>query len=142
VAEGQRVDVAAARASSVPAERIWEAGWGYSRAVRVGSRIEVSGTSAMTPEGTVFAAGDAYGQTRYILGVIGEALEQLGGSLADVVRTRVFLVDVEDWREVGRAHAEVFGAIKPASSCVGGVTLLAPELLVEIEAAALLPSGR
>lgn len=125
---------------TVPAERVWEAAWGYSRAVRIGSRVEVSGTSAMTPEGVVFGAGDAYEQARYILSVIGEALARVGASLDDVVRTRVFLVNIDDWQEVGRAHAETFGAVKPASSCIGGITLMAPELLVEIEAIAVLKS--
>lgn len=126
------------RFQTVPAERVWESSWGYSRAVRVGSLVEVSGTSAMTPEGVV-GAPDAYGQTRYVLEAIERSLRELGASLDDVVRTRVFLVDVADWREVGRAHAEFFGARKPASSCLAGVTLLAPELLVEIEATAVVP---
>jgi enamine deaminase RidA (YjgF/YER057c/UK114 family) len=122
---------------SVPAGRVWETGWGYSRAVRNGSLIEVSGTSSMTPEGFVFGVGDAYAQTRYVLEVIRDALAQLGGSLEDVVRTRVFVVDIDHWPDVGRAHAEFFGEIKPASSCLGGITLMSVDLLVEIEATAL-----
>ena len=134
-ARTKRTHVAMPR--SVPAERVWETGWGYSRAVRNGSLIEVSGTSSMTPEGSVFGVGDAYAQTRYVLEVIRDALAQLGGSLEDVVRTRVFVVDIDHWPEVGRAHAEFFGEIKPASSCLGGITLMSPDLLVEIEATAL-----
>jgi enamine deaminase RidA (YjgF/YER057c/UK114 family) len=94
----------------------------------------------MTPAGIVFGIGDPYAQTRYILDVIRDALHALEADLEHVVRTRVFVVHIEDWQEVGRAHAEVFGATKPASSCVGGAVLMSPDLLVEIEATAILPS--
>jgi enamine deaminase RidA (YjgF/YER057c/UK114 family) len=110
--------------------------WGYSRALRVGDRIEVSGTTAVSADGEVVAAGDPYAQTRFIFGIIATALAELGASLDDVVRTRVFLRDIVHWREVGRAHRELFGSVKPTSSCVGGVDLLNPALLVEIEAVA------
>jgi enamine deaminase RidA (YjgF/YER057c/UK114 family) len=124
-------------AARVPARGPWVSSYGYSRAVRIGERIEVSGTTAMGPDGNPVAPGDAYEQTRYTLGIIGSALEELGASFADVVRTRCFLRNVDDWREVGRAHMEVFGETLPASSAVGGCDLLLPELLVEIEASAV-----
>jgi len=133
----RRETVDAGRPTSVPAERGWETRWGYSRAVRTGAVIEVSGTSSMTPGGSVFGVGDPYAQARYVLEVIRGAIAHLGGSLEDVVRTRVFVVDIDDWPEVGRAHAEFFGELKPASSCLGGITLMSPELLVEIEATAV-----
>jgi|SRR5579862_426327 len=125
----------------VPTGTPWVDSYGYSRAVRSGTRIEVSGTTAIDPAGKPVAPGDAYEQTRYALGIIGAALEELGASFADVVRTRVFLRNIDDWREVGRAHKEVFGDTPPASSCVGGCDLLLPELLVEIEASAVLRSS-
>lgn len=132
------------RASShppVPARGPWTEAWGYSRAVRVGSRIEVSGTSAIAADGSVVAPGDVHGQTVFVLDVIERALLELGSSLEDVIRTRVFLVDVDDWRGAGRAHSEVFGRQLPASTCVGGIQLLRPELLVEIEATAVVPDA-
>lgn len=122
---------------SVAARGPWTDRWGYSRAVRIGSRIEVSGTSAIRESGEVAAVGDPYLQTRFVIEVISKALDQLGSGLADVTRTRVFLKRLEDWEEVGRAHHEVFGATKPASSCIGGIELLNPDLLVEIEAVAV-----
>lgn len=111
--------------------------WGYSRAVRVGDRVLVSGTSATLPDGSVHAPGDAYEQAVYILDLIEAALADVGAELADVVRTRAFLTDVSLWREVGRAHLERFGEVLPASSCLGGATLLHPDLVVEIEAEAI-----
>jgi len=122
---------------SVEAHGPWPGSWGYARAVRVGDRIEVSGTTAVGPDGQVISPGDAYGQTRFVLGVIEDALRELDAVLEDVVRTRAFLRSIDDWREVGRAHVEVLGSILPASSCVGGVDLLDPALLVEIEATAI-----
>jgi enamine deaminase RidA (YjgF/YER057c/UK114 family) len=122
----------------VPTGTPWVAAYGYSRAVRTGRIVEVSGTTAVDPDGKPVAAGDAYEQSRYALGIIGAALEEVGASFGDVVRTRVFLRNIDDWREVGRAHQEIFGDAPPASSCVGGCDLLLPELLVEIEASAVL----
>jgi enamine deaminase RidA (YjgF/YER057c/UK114 family) len=111
---------------------------GYSRAVRVGQHIHVAGTAAVDAEGKVVAPGDAYAQTVAVLGIIGSALEQAGGRLADVVRTRLFLVDVErDWEAVGRAHGEVFRDIRPACTMVEVSRLIAPEMRVEIEADAI-----
>jgi enamine deaminase RidA (YjgF/YER057c/UK114 family) len=118
----------------------WVDTYGYSRAVRAGTLIEVSGTTAIDPDGKPVAPGDAYQQSRYAFEIIGTALANLGASFADVVRTRVFLRNIEDWREFGRAHREIFGNAPPASSCVGGCDLLLPELLVEIEATAVLQS--
>lgn len=121
----------------VPTGTPWVAAYGYSRAVRSGNRIEVSGTTAVDAAGNPVAPGDAYEQARYVFKIIGAALEELGASFADVVRTRVFLRNIDDWREVGRSHHETFGDTLPASSCVGGCELLLPELLVEIEASAV-----
>jgi enamine deaminase RidA (YjgF/YER057c/UK114 family) len=115
--------------------------WGYSRAIRVADRIEVSGTSAIHPDGSVHAPGDAYEQTRYVIGIIDSALTELGSSLTHVVRTRAYLVHIDDWKEVGRAHLQAFGTTLPASTCVGGAVLLDPGLLVEIEATAVIPNG-
>jgi enamine deaminase RidA (YjgF/YER057c/UK114 family) len=123
--------------TSFDARGPWTETWGYARAVRVGTVIEVAGTTAIGADGEVAAIGDPYGQTVVVLEVIERALAGLGASLADVVRTRAFLRNVEDWPEVGRRHAEVFGEITPASSCIGGVELLDPRLLVEIEATAV-----
>jgi enamine deaminase RidA (YjgF/YER057c/UK114 family) len=120
----------------VPAGRIWAETVGYSRAIRVGDRIEVSGTSASTADGGVLHPGDPYAQARHVMEAIVAAIEQLGGSRHDVIRTRVFLADMAHWREVGRAHSELFGEALPACSFVGG-TLLDPELLVEVEASAV-----
>jgi enamine deaminase RidA (YjgF/YER057c/UK114 family) len=123
-------------AQRVPTVTPWVDGYGYSRAVRTGSRIEVSGTTAVDADGNPVAPGDPYQQARYVFGIIEAALAELGASMRDVVRTRVFLRRIDDWREVGRAHREVFDDVLPASSCVGGCDLLLPELLVEIEASA------
>lgn len=122
--------------SSVPSERIWSK-VGYSRAVRMGDVIEVAGTSASAPGGVIVAPGDMYEQTKYVIGVMVEAIEELGGKPEDVIRTRVFLTDMSRWEEAGRAHGEVFGEIKPASSFVGTSELLHPDLLVEAEATAI-----
>ena len=111
--------------------------WGYSRAVRVGDRVLVSGTSASLPDGTVHAPQDAYEQAVYIIDVIEAALADVGASLADVVRTRAFLTEIDAWTEVGRAHRDRFGEILPASTCVGGAVLLHPDLVVELEAEAI-----
>jgi enamine deaminase RidA (YjgF/YER057c/UK114 family) len=125
------------RRRSFDARGPWTEKWGYARAVRVGNLIEVAGTTAVQSDGAVVAAGDPYGQTAYVLEVIERALAGLGASLEDVVRTRAFLRRLDDWPEVGRRHAEVFGEIAPASSCIGGVDLMHPDLLVEIEATAV-----
>lgn len=122
--------------TSVPSERVWSH-VGYSRAVRVGNLIEVAGTSASAPGGAVVAPGDMYGQAKYCIEVIQKAIEELGGSVEDVIRTRVFLTDMSLWEEAGRAHGEVFGEIRPASAFVGTSELLHPDLMIEVEATAI-----
>lgn len=122
----------------VDAKRPWAELISYSRAVRRGDLIEVGGTSATLLDGTVVAPGDAYEQTKHILKVIEEAIVELGGTLADVVRTRAYLTDIGDWEKVGRAHGEAFRSIAPASAFVEVSRLLLPELVVEIEATALI----
>jgi enamine deaminase RidA (YjgF/YER057c/UK114 family) len=116
---------------------VWEDTIGYSRAVRIGNVVEVAGTTA-TDGDQVIGIGDAYEQTRYILQKIGQALEQAGASLQDVVRTRIFVTDISQWEAVGRAHGEFFRNIKPAATMVEVNALINPEQLVEIEATAVL----
>ena len=114
----------------------WEALAGYSRAVRVGNQIFVSGTTAHDAHGNLHGADDAYVQATYILGRIGAALSEAGGSLHDVVRTRIYIVRMDDWRAVARAHGEAFGDIRPANTLVQ-VAGLVDGPLVEIEAEAV-----
>jgi enamine deaminase RidA (YjgF/YER057c/UK114 family) len=122
----------------VAAGRPWAQTVGYSRAVRRGRLIEVSGTSATTPDGKVVAPGDVYRQTQHILGEVLSAIAELGGQPGDVVRTRVYLTDISRWEEAGRAHGEVFAGIDPACTFVEITNLMLPELVVEVEATALL----
>ncbi len=110
---------------------------GYSRAVRVGTTVEVAGTTATDGE-SVVGKGSPYEQTKYILDKIGQALEQAGASVKDVVRTRIYVINIQHWEEVGRAHQEVFKDIRPACSMVQVAALINPDLLVEIEATAIL----
>jgi enamine deaminase RidA (YjgF/YER057c/UK114 family) len=122
----------------VSSGRPWESVVGYSRAVRVGSVVVVSGTTGTDQRGEVVGPGDAYQQTVQALKNIQAALEQLGVSLAQVVRTRIFVTDISRWQEYGRAHAEFFGEIRPATSMVEVSRLVAPEMLVEVEADAVI----
>ncbi len=116
----------------------WEDIVGYSRAVRVGNTVEVAGTTAVDEQGNVVGLNDAYEQTRFILAKIEKALTAAGASLKDIVRTRMFVTDISKWEEIGRAHGEVFRAIKPAASMIEVKGLISPELLVEIEVTAIL----
>ena len=117
----------------------WESVVGYSRAVRVGPYVHVAGTAAVDAGGAVVAPGNAYAQTVAILGIVAAALERAGAQLSDVVRTRVFVTDIEhDWEAIGRAHGEVFRDIRPATSMVEVSSLIDPDMLVEIEADALI----
>ena len=116
----------------------WEDIVGYSRAVRIGNQVEVTGTVAVDEAGNVVGPGDAYEQTRFVLDKIEKVLQRAGAKLSDVVRTRIFVTDISRWEEYGRAHGEFFSRIKPCTSMIEVKGLIDPAYLVEIEATAII----
>lgn len=131
--------MAADRRTNIRSGAPWETAVGYSRAVRVGRLVAVSGTTATDATGRVVAPGDPYAQTRQAIANIETALVAAGAGLRDVIRTRLYVTDIAQWEAVGRAHAEAFGAIAPAATMVEVARLIDPAMLVEIEADAVLP---
>ena len=120
----------------------WESIVGYSRAVKIGNHILVSGTTSIGDDGQIVGIGDPYQQTIQIIRKIKTSIEKTGGSLSDVVRTRMYVTDIKNWEEVGRAHGEYFRDIKPAATMVEVSNLIEPDLLVEIEAEAIIENSQ
>lgn len=118
----------------------WEDIVGYSRAVRIGNVVEVAGTTAVSESGEVVGTDNPYEQTHFILSKIEKALLAAGATMQDVVRTRLFVTNINQWQEIGRAHGEWFKAVKPAATMVEVSALISPELLVEIEVTAVISS--
>ncbi|ELZ00670.1 RidA family protein [Natrialba aegyptia] len=117
----------------------WESKVGYSRAVQTGVQVHVSGTTATNDDGDIVGKDDAYKQTKKALQNIESALRETDASLEDVVRTRIFVTDIDDWEAIGEAHGEVLGDVRPTTSMVEVNRLIDPELLVEVEAVAIIP---
>jgi enamine deaminase RidA (YjgF/YER057c/UK114 family) len=127
----------ASKRSNIRSGARWEPLVGYSRAVRMGAFIAVSGSAAVASDGSIVAPGDAYSQARRCIEVIATALAEAGASLADVVRTRIYVTDIDSWQEIARAHQAAFGDVCPATSMVEVSRLIDPAMLVEIEADAI-----
>ena len=126
---------------NVPGNSPWESVIGFSRAVRTGGRVYVSGTTATGDDGAIVGKGDAYAQAAQAMRNVEAALGQAGASLADVVRTRIYVMDIADWEAVARAHREAFGSVRPAATLVEISRLADPDALVEIEADAVIANA-
>ena len=117
---------------------VWEKTVGYSRAVRVGNQVFVAGTTSVDKDGNIVGENDAYLQTKRVLEIIAAALNEAGASLKDVVRSRMFVTNIDDWQAIGKAHGEVFGDIRPAATMLEISKLINPQMLVEIEVDAII----